>query len=65
MSDLHWQKSSFSEAAGDNCLCLAATLTGTVHLRESDTPDTVLRAAPTALAALLRTLAPTSPVRMT
>ncbi|GAA2624897.1 DUF397 domain-containing protein [Streptomyces vastus] len=64
MSALDWQKSSFS---GDqaNCLYVAATPTGTVHLRESDTPDTILTTTPTALAALIRTLAPTSPVRMT
>lgn len=64
MSALDWQKSSFS---GDqaNCLYVAATPTGTVHLRESDTPDAILVTTPTALAALIRTLAPTSPVRMT
>ncbi|MFE9649076.1 DUF397 domain-containing protein [Streptomyces sp. NPDC006365] len=64
MSALDWQKSSFS---GDqaNCLYVAATPTGTVHLRESDTPDTVLTTTPTTLAALIRTLARTSHVRVT
>ncbi|GAB2955841.1 hypothetical protein GCM10023080_013570 [Streptomyces pseudoechinosporeus] len=64
MSALDWQKSSFS---GDqaNCLYVAATPAGTVHLRESDTPDTILTTTPTALAALIRTLAPASPVRVT
>ncbi|MFI1728547.1 DUF397 domain-containing protein [Streptomyces acidicola] len=57
MTALHWQKSSFS---GDqaNCLYLAApTATGPVQLRESDHPDTTLTTTPTALAALIRTLA--------
>ncbi|MFJ5305755.1 DUF397 domain-containing protein [Streptomyces sp. NPDC088350] len=62
---LTWQKSSFS---GDqaNCLHLAASRpTGPLHLCESDTPDTILTTTPTALAALIRTLAPNSHVRMT
>jgi hypothetical protein len=59
MSDLRWQKSSFSEAAGDNCVYVAASPTPeTLHLRESDTPGTILTTTPTALAALMRTLAP-------
>ncbi|MER5222638.1 DUF397 domain-containing protein [Streptomyces flaveus] len=64
MSALDWQKSSFS---GDqaNCLYVAATPTGTVHLRESDTPDAVLTTTPTTLAALIRTLARTPHVRVT
>ncbi|NGO41984.1 DUF397 domain-containing protein [Streptomyces ureilyticus] len=64
MSALDWQKSSFS---GDqaNCLYVAATPTGTVHLRESDTPDAVLTTTPTTLATLIRTLARTPHVRVT
>ncbi|MFI6462443.1 DUF397 domain-containing protein [Streptomyces sp. NPDC050538] len=38
----HWQKSTFSDGSdGDTCVELAATPT-TLHLRESDTPDTEL-----------------------
>ncbi|WP_426569029.1 DUF397 domain-containing protein [Streptomyces canus] len=49
----NWQKSSFSGGSdGNNCLELASTPT-TVHLRESDTPATVLTTTPTALAHLL------------
>ncbi|MBA2807592.1 DUF397 domain-containing protein [Streptomyces sp. KM273126] len=50
---LHWQKSSFSGGAADtNCLEIAATPT-TLHLRESDTPATILAPTPAALTALL------------
>jgi hypothetical protein len=59
MTELTWQKSSFSEAGGANCLYLAAVApVGTVHLRESDRPGTVLTTTPDALAALIRALAP-------
>ncbi|WP_043685988.1 DUF397 domain-containing protein [Streptomyces xylophagus] len=38
----HWQKSTFSDGGdGNTCVELAATPT-TLHLRESDTPDTEL-----------------------
>ncbi|MFS8200272.1 DUF397 domain-containing protein [Streptomyces sp. CWNU-52B] len=51
--DVHWQKSSFSGGGGDeDCLEIAAVFT-TLHLRESDTPATVITPAPTALTALL------------
>ncbi|MFK4065001.1 DUF397 domain-containing protein [Streptomyces sp. NPDC029674] len=56
MSDLNWQKSSFSEAAGTNCVYLAATPDGTVHLRESDSPATILTTTPEALANLMHAL---------
>lgn len=59
MTELIWQKSSFSEAGGANCLHLAAAgPVGTVYLRESDSPGTVLTTTPGVLAALLRALAP-------
>lgn len=64
MTALHWQKSSFS---GDqaNCLYLASLApTGPIHLCESDHPETTVTTTPTALAALIRTLAPNSHVRM-
>jgi hypothetical protein len=39
---LHWQKSTFSDGGeGNTCVELAATPT-TLHLRESDTPNTQL-----------------------
>ncbi|MGW5866385.1 DUF397 domain-containing protein [Streptomyces sp. NPDC055239] len=60
MTELHWQKSSFSEAAGANCVYVAATHATeppkTIHLRESDAPETALTTTPAALAALIRTL---------
>jgi hypothetical protein len=43
MSDLAWQKSSFSGGAQDNCVEVAPG-TGHVHLRESDDPGVVLSA---------------------
>ena len=50
---LHWQKSSFSGGGSDeDCLEIATTPT-TLHLRESDTPATILSPTPTALTALL------------
>ncbi|MFD5385057.1 DUF397 domain-containing protein [Streptomyces sp. NPDC127074] len=53
MSDLTWQKSSFSDGAGPNCVELAAA-PGGIHIRESDEPDAVLRTGPAALGALIR-----------
>ena len=55
---LHWQKSSFSGGDDDtNCLEIATgpTPLGTLHLRESDHPSTILTPTPTALHALLLT----------
>ncbi|MEV5487330.1 DUF397 domain-containing protein [Streptomyces bobili] len=49
----NWQKSSFSGGGdGSNCLELASTPT-TLHLRESDTPATILTTTPTPLTHLL------------
>ncbi|MEV1062935.1 DUF397 domain-containing protein [Streptomyces sp. NPDC050263] len=49
----NWQKSSFSGSGdGNACLELASTLT-TLHLRESDTPTTVLTTTRGPLAHLL------------
>ncbi|USQ82404.1 DUF397 domain-containing protein [Streptomyces phaeoluteigriseus] len=49
----NWQKSSFSGGGdGSNCLELASTPT-TLHLRESDTPATVLTTTPAPLTHLL------------
>nr|WP_202447477.1 DUF397 domain-containing protein [Streptomyces sp. SID5468] len=50
-----WQKSSFSNGQGTpDCVELAAGRSGTVHLRESDDPTTVLTADAAGLAALLK-----------
>ncbi|MER5752267.1 DUF397 domain-containing protein [Streptomyces sp. NPDC002088] len=55
---LRWQKSTFSGGGeGNTCVELAATLTPTtLHLRESDTPATVLTTTPTPLAHLLHAI---------
>ncbi len=52
MSELRWQKSSFSEDQA-NCLYLATAPDGTIRLRESDEPEVVLRTSPDRLAALI------------
>ena len=51
---LHWQKSTFSGGGeGNTCVELAATST-TLHLRESETPDTELITTRVPLAHLIR-----------
>ncbi|MFI6620985.1 DUF397 domain-containing protein [Streptomyces sp. NPDC050528] len=51
---LHWQKSTFSGGGeGNTCVELAATPT-TLHLRESDTPNTQLSITTAPLAHLIR-----------
>ncbi|GGV54772.1 hypothetical protein GCM10010277_53880 [Streptomyces longisporoflavus] len=55
---LTWQKSSFSDGAGANCVYVAAARNaGTIHLRESDAPEASLATTPAAFAALIRSLA--------
>ncbi|MCX4400559.1 DUF397 domain-containing protein [Streptomyces sp. NBC_00268] len=39
-----------------NCVYVAATPTGTVRLRESDEPETILTTRPAALSSLIRIL---------
>jgi hypothetical protein len=56
MPELHWQKSSYSGGPEGNCLYLATAPDGTNRLRESDTPDVILAAAPAGLATLLQCL---------
>ncbi|MFD8382809.1 DUF397 domain-containing protein [Streptomyces sp. NPDC059679] len=56
MSRLIWRKSSFSEGGALNCVEVATDPTGTLHLRESDDPHTVITTTPTTLHALLRTI---------
>lgn len=55
MSDLLWQKSSFSGSdAGQECVEVASgSVAGTVLLRESDAPGTVLRITAGALRGLV------------
>ena len=54
MSQLTWQKSSFSEGGSANCVEVAATLSGVRHLRESDAPETVMATGVAALRDLVR-----------
>jgi hypothetical protein len=56
MTELTWQKSSYSGGPEGNCLYLATAPDGTLRLRESDTPDTILTATPASLAALLEVI---------
>jgi hypothetical protein len=51
MSDVQWQKSSYSTEQA-NCVEVAAAA-GAVLVRESDAPEVVLAANPTALRSLL------------
>jgi hypothetical protein len=53
MHQLAWQKSSFSTCGSGECIELAASPTGRIHLRESDRPTEIATTSPTALAALL------------
>ncbi|MFD3572700.1 DUF397 domain-containing protein [Streptomyces sp. NPDC058644] len=55
MPQLDWQKSTFSEDQA-NCLYIATAPDGTIRLRESDTPETILTTSPGTLAALLNAL---------
>ncbi|MEV0223069.1 DUF397 domain-containing protein [Streptomyces sp. NPDC050704] len=56
MPDLNWQKSSFSGGPEGNCVFVATAPDGTIRLRESDKPRTVIAAIPEGLAALLHHL---------
>ncbi|MET7349159.1 DUF397 domain-containing protein [Streptomyces mirabilis] len=58
MSELEWQKSSFSGGPEGNCVNVATAPDGTIRLRESDEPRTVLATTPEGLAALLEHLRP-------
>jgi len=42
MSELTWQKSTFSGGPQGNCLFIATAPDGTIRLRESDEPRTVI-----------------------
>ncbi|WP_328769994.1 DUF397 domain-containing protein [Streptomyces sp. NBC_00286] len=56
MSELDWQKSTFSGGPQGECVNVALAPDGTLRLRESDEPSTVLATGPAPLAALLRHL---------
>jgi len=56
MSDLDWQKSTFSGGPQGECVNVATAPDGTIRLRESDAPRTVIAAIPEGLAALLHHL---------
>ncbi len=58
--ELAWLKSSFSEDQA-NCIYVAAAPDGTIRLRESDTPDVMLRTTPARLTALLHHLRAAAP----
>ncbi|WP_405907035.1 DUF397 domain-containing protein [Streptomyces sp. NBC_00828] len=55
MTELNWQKSTYSEEAS-SCVYLATTPTGTILLHESDEPEAVLTTGPRQLDALITTL---------
>ena len=50
-----WRKSTFS-GDGSNCVYMSANPPGTVRLRESDTPDTILITTTDGLRNLIDTL---------
>ncbi|MFD8338230.1 DUF397 domain-containing protein [Streptomyces solisilvae] len=55
MSDIKWQKSSYSaDGPGNNCVELAHASDAAILLRESDEPGTVIATTPAALRALTR-----------
>jgi hypothetical protein len=56
MTELAWQKSTFSGGPEGECVYVATAPDKTIRLRESDTPDVTLATAPEGLAALLRHL---------
>ncbi|MFI2291311.1 DUF397 domain-containing protein [Streptomyces niveus] len=52
MSTYDWQKSSYSGTAG-NCVNIAAADDGTIKLRESDDPGTIVTTTPEKLRAFI------------
>ncbi|MFI1680915.1 DUF397 domain-containing protein [Streptomyces sp. NPDC020607] len=53
MTELTWQKSTYSQEAS-SCVNIVAAPDGTTHLRESDDPEVVLTTSPSQLSALIR-----------
>ncbi|MFE7115788.1 DUF397 domain-containing protein [Streptomyces sp. NPDC057654] len=56
MSDLTWQKSSFSGGGNGECVEVAAAPGGAVRLRESDRPGAVVSVPAAGLRGLVRQL---------
>ncbi|MFI6626280.1 DUF397 domain-containing protein [Streptomyces sp. NPDC050528] len=54
-----WRKSTFS-GDGSNCVYVSANPTGTVRLRESDIPDSILATTAEGFRHLIDTLKPPS-----
>ncbi|UQI43743.1 DUF397 domain-containing protein [Streptomyces sp. HU2014] len=52
MTELTWQRSSYCEA-GSTCIHVATAATGTIHFRESETPETILTTTPDKLRPLI------------
>ncbi|MEU9473836.1 DUF397 domain-containing protein [Streptomyces avermitilis] len=61
MSELQWQKSTYSQEASA-CVYLATTPTGTILLQESDEPEVVLNTGTRQLGALISALRTTAPL---
>jgi hypothetical protein len=57
MPELHWQKSTYSQEASA-CVYLAITTAGTILIRESDEPETILEIRPRQFGALISALKP-------
>jgi len=55
VTELNWQKSTYSES-GSSCVYVATTPAGTILLRESDAPATILTTGPRQLGALIAIL---------
>ncbi|MEU1308962.1 DUF397 domain-containing protein [Streptomyces cinnamoneus] len=55
MALISWQESSYS-ASSSNCVNIAAAEDGTIRLRESEAPVTVLTVKPATLRGLIRAL---------
>lgn len=60
MTELHWQKSSFSTGGSGECVELAIDPTGHPHLRESNAPSAILARTGAALRVLLRSIKATA-----
>jgi hypothetical protein len=56
MSTYQWRKSSYSGDAS-NCVCVAVAPDGTVRLRDSKVPETLVAASPNALHAFIGAVA--------
>ncbi|MFE4330093.1 DUF397 domain-containing protein [Streptomyces sp. NPDC056831] len=53
VSGLHWQKSSFSEAGGNNCVEVAAAEGTGIAIRESECPERIVTTNRAAVRALV------------